>query len=129
MIHVVAGIIWREGRYLGVRRPKGKPHAGLWEFPGGKVEPGEDAPSAMVRELLEELAIKAENVEYWREKIHEYPDFTVRLSFFHIHDFKGVPSPLEGQGLRWLTPAEAVALPFLEADRDIVMELSAQHRV
>jgi len=125
VIHVVAGIIWRDGRYLGVRRPEGKAHAGLWEFPGGKVEPLEDAAAAMVRELREELGVEALLVEYWREKIHEYPDFTVRLSFFHIRDFKGVPRPLEGQGLRWLTPAEALRLPFLEADRDIVMELSA----
>lgn len=125
MIHVVAGIIWRDGQYLGVRRPEGKAHAGLWEFPGGKVEPGEDAAAAVVRELQEELAVEAVRVEYWREKIHAYPDFTVRLSFFHIRDFKGVPRPLEGQGLRWLSPAEALSLPFLEADRDIVKELSA----
>jgi len=128
MIHVVAGIIWAGESYLGVQRPEGKSHAGLWEFPGGKVEPGEDAASAMVRELREELDIEALQVEYWREKIHEYPALTVRLSFFHIRDFKGVPRPMEGQGLRWVTPAEAVALPFLEADRDIVTELSAQHR-
>lgn len=125
MIHVVAGIIWREGRYLGVRRPEGKPHPGMWEFPGGKVEPGEDAAAAMVRELVEELDIEARDLEYWKDKTHAYPTFTVRLSFFHIRDFKGVPRPLEGQGLRWLTPAEAVDLPFLEADRDIVEELSA----
>jgi 8-oxo-dGTP diphosphatase len=125
LIHVVAGIIWREGQYLGVRRPEGKPHAGLWEFPGGKVEPGEDMTAAMARELLEELGIEASDLEYWKDKTHAYPGFTVRLSFFHIRDFKGVLRPLEGQGLRWLTPAEAVGLPFLEADRDIVEELLA----
>lgn len=126
MIHVVAGIIWREGRYLGVRRPEGKAMAGLWEFPGGKIEPGEDPAAALVRELAEELDIAAGPPEFWREKIHEYPALTVRLSFFHIRDFKGVPRPLEGQGLRWLTPAEAPGLPFLEADVDIVMELASR---
>lgn len=125
MIHVVAGVIWRGGRYLGVKRPEGKSHAGLWEFPGGKVEPGETAEAAMIRELREELDIDALELEFWREKIHEYPDFTVRLSFFHIRDFKGFPRPLEGQGLRWVSPAEAVSLPFLEADQDIVKELTA----
>ena len=125
MIHVVAGIIWREGRYLGVCRPEGKAHAGLWEFPGGKVEAGEDMAEAMTRELLEELDIEATCLEYWKEKTHAYPGLTVRLSFFHIRDFKGVPRPLEGQELRWLTPAEGVGLPFLEADRDIVEELLA----
>jgi len=125
VIDVVAGILWRDGRYLGVRRPEGKAHAGLWEFPGGKVEPGEEPAAALVRELAEELDIQAGKVEFWREKIHEYPSLTVRLYFFHIRDFKGVPRPLEGQGLRWLTPAEAAALPFLEADRDIVWDLLA----
>lgn len=125
MIRVVAGILWQEGRYLGVCRPEGKPHAGEWEFPGGKIEPDEDAACALTRELREELGIESGPPEFWREKIHEYPNITVHLSFFHIRDFKGVPHPLEGQGLRWLTPAEAVSLPFLEADRDIVAELSA----
>ncbi|GFK92605.1 CTP pyrophosphohydrolase [Fundidesulfovibrio magnetotacticus] len=124
MIHVVAGILWRDGLCLGVRRPEGKAHAGLWEFPGGKVEAGEDPAQALVRELREELGIEAREPRYWREKIHEYPGGIVRLSFFHIRDFKGVPRPLEGQGLRWLTPAQARELPFLEADRDIVEALA-----
>lgn len=126
MIHVVAAVLWREGRFLGVQRPEGKAHAGLWEFPGGKVEEGEDAPAALVRELREELGIEARAPAFWREKIHEYPALTVRLSFFHIRDFNGDPCPLEGQGLRWLTPAQARELPFLEADRDIVEALPAQ---
>ena len=129
MIHVVAGILWREGRFLGVKRPEGKAMSGFWEFPGGKVELGEDAACALIRELGEELGIDALCPEFWREKIHEYPELTVRLSFFHIRDFNGIPHPLEGQGLRWLTPAEAVLLPFLEADVDIVQELAAHTAV
>jgi len=125
MIDVVAGIIWRDGRYLGVKRPEGKRHAGFWEFPGGKVESGEDRQRALIRELSEELGIRARAPKYWREKVHTYPEVTVRLSFFHIRDFVGVPSPLEGQGLSWLTPAEGLLLPFLEADRDIIKELAA----
>jgi len=126
MIHVVAGIIWQGGRYLAVQRPPGKRHAGFWEFPGGKVEPGESTADALVRELHEELGITLTQFQYWCEKIHEYPDLTVRLSFFHICDFNGVPSSLEGQGLRWLTPVEALELPFLEADRGIVQKLAAK---
>lgn len=124
-MQVVAGIIWRSGRYLGVCRPEGRTHAGLWEFPGGKVEEGEKPLHALVRELREELGIEVHGADFWKEKTHAYPDFTVNLSFFHIHAFKGFPRPLEGQGLRWLYPAEGVALPFLAADRDIVEELVA----
>jgi len=125
MTDVVAGIIWQNGRYLGVQRPQGKRHAGFWEFPGGKVDPGEYTAEALIRELHEELGIRVTTLTYWREKVHEYPELTVRLSFFHIRDFVGIPSPLEGQELRWLTPAQALELPFLEADRDIIEELSA----
>ncbi len=124
-MQVVAGVVWSGGRYLGVRRPEGKRHAGLWEFPGGKVEPGETHLEALVRELREELAIEVREADFWKEKTHTYPDFTVNLSFFHIHVFKGFPRPLEGQGLRWLAPSEGLALPFLAADRDIVEELAA----
>ena len=122
-VRVVAGILWRAGRYLAVQRPEGKRHAGLWEFPGGKVEPGEALEAAMVRELAEELGITAQAPEFWREKDHTYQQGTVRLYFFHIRAFKGVPRPLEGQGLSWVTPAEGLKLAFLEADRDIVEEL------
>jgi len=122
-VRVVAGIIWQDGRYLAVQRPEGKHHAGLWEFPGGKVEPGESLEAAMIRELGEELGISAESLEYWREKDHTYPRGSVRLYFFHIHAFKGVPHPLEGQGLCWVTPAEALGYAFLEADLDIVADL------
>ncbi len=125
-LDVVAGILWRDGRYLGVRRPEGKSHAGKWEFPGGKVEPGETPAQALVRELREELGLEAGEPVFWKEKFHKYPHLSVRLSFFHIRDFKGVPRPLENQGLRWLTPAQATALDFLEADTDIVAELASQ---
>ena len=129
MIDVVAGIIWQGDRYLAVQRPQGKRHAGFWEFPGGKVEPGEAAPDAMIRELHEELGIRVTTPQFWREKVHAYPELTVRLSFFHIRDFVGVPSPQEGQGLRWLTPVRALDLPFLAADRGIIEELAAfDHR-
>lgn len=122
-LRVVAGIIWQGGRYLAVERPSGKHHAGMWEFPGGKVEPGESLEAAMIRELAEELGITALDLEYWREKDHTYQHGAVRLYFFHIRAFTGVPRPLEGQGLRWVIPAEALDLPFLEADLDIVAAL------
>jgi 8-oxo-dGTP diphosphatase len=124
-IEVVAAILWQDGRFLAVKRPEGKPMAGFWEFPGGKVEPGEPLEAAVVRELAEELDVIPVDMAHWRDLTHHYPQLTVHLSFFHIHGFKGVPRPLEGQGLRWLTAAQALDYPFLEADREIVGALLA----
>ncbi len=123
-IDVVAGILWRGGRYLAVERPEGKAMAGFWEFPGGKVEPGETPEDALVRELGEELAVTPLTLEFWKEKIHVYEQLTVRLFFFHIRKFNGSPTALEGQSMAWLHPRAASDTPFLEADRDIVDELA-----
>ena len=124
-IRVVAAVIWQGERFLGVSRPPGKPMAGFWEFPGGKVKPGEPLEAALIRELAEELDLIPVDLVHWRDLTHPYPQLTVHLSFFHIHGFKGVPRPLEGQDLRWLTAAEALDYPFLEADREIIGALLA----
>ncbi len=129
MIEVVAAILWRNGRYLAVERPEGKAMAGMWEFPGGKIEPGETAGEALVRELAEELGVTAEQFVFWKEKTHAYPSLRVRLHFFHVREFSGTLEALEGQRMEWVTPDEAQALSFLEADRDIVRDLTAYVRV
>jgi 8-oxo-dGTP diphosphatase len=124
-IDVVAAVIWREGSYLGVRRPVGKPMAGAYEFPGGKIETGETPEVALCRELREELGITATSIAFFREKAHSYDHLSVHLHFFHVYAFTGEPKPLEGQDMEWLTPHEARARPFLEADRDVVEELAS----
>lgn len=123
-IDVVAGILWREGCYLGVRRPKGKPMAGFWEFPGGKVEAGEELEAALLRELQEELGVTIQAASFWRTAWHDYEHLSVRLHFFHVQDWTGEPHPHEGHELRWLRPEAGEALPFLEADLEIVRELA-----
>jgi len=124
IVDVVAAVIWRDGRYLGVRRPEGRPMAGAYEFPGGKIEPGESTRAALVRELREELDITPTTIAFFREKEHAYDHLSVHLHFFHVHAFEGEITPLEGQDMEWLTPQEAKARPFLEADRDVVEELA-----
>ncbi|QLA15881.1 (deoxy)nucleoside triphosphate pyrophosphohydrolase [Desulfolutivibrio sulfoxidireducens] len=123
-LDVVAAVIWRDGRFLAVRRPPGKAMAGMWEFPGGKVEAGETPRAALARELREELGIFPSRLVFWKETSHAYPELRVRLLFFHVWDFPGEPAALEGQELAWLTPDQARAYPFLDADVDIVGELA-----
>ncbi|UZP67023.1 (deoxy)nucleoside triphosphate pyrophosphohydrolase [Desulfovibrio mangrovi] len=122
-ITVVAGIVWNQGRFLAAKRPEDKPFAGFWEFPGGKIESGETPDHALVREFVEEMNITPTAWEYWREVQHEYPDLTVTLHFFHITDYDGTVHPLEGHEIGWFTHAEAMAMPFLEADIAIVDDL------
>lgn len=128
MVDVVAGIVWRDGRYLAVERPEGRRQAGFWEFPGGKVEPGESVEAALVREFEEELGIRPTEFSFWREKIHEYTDLTVRLFFFHIRGFEGDIQPLEGQRMTWVVPGKHGDIPFLPADLEIVELLKTEHR-
>lgn len=125
-VRVVAGVLWREGRFLAMQRPEGKLHAGFWEFPGGKVEPGESLEAALVREFEEELGIKPLEFRFWFEKRHVYRELTVHLHFFQITEAAGTPEALEGRRFVWVAPAEAVELPFLDADAPIVLELARQ---
>ncbi|WP_449242008.1 (deoxy)nucleoside triphosphate pyrophosphohydrolase [Desulfovibrio sp.] len=122
-IRVVAGIIWRGREFLAVDRPEGKDFAHMWEFPGGKIGPGESAEDALVRELREELRITATSFSAWREKRHDYAGFTVHLTFFHVHAFMGEPYPAEGQALAWVRPEEPGGLAFLPADVEILEAL------
>ena len=125
LVEVAAGILWREGRLLAAQRPEGKPLAGFWEIPGGKLEAGESPGAALSRELAEELGVTVREARFWRDAEHAYPErgFRVRLHFFHVTDFGGEPVAREGQALAWVTPREARELAFLPADADILREV------
>lgn len=125
-IFVVAAVIWRQERYLAVCRPEGMPWAGWWEFPGGKIEPGESREAALSRELREELGITPEQMVFWREKRHSYPDKDVHLYFYHVFEYQGTLRPLEGQELCWIDPGAPGDLAFLPADVELVDTLRRQ---
>ncbi len=128
MLDVVAALIWREGRFLACRRPLHKARGGLWEFVGGKVEPGETRRDALVRECREELAIEVEPRDIYMEVTHTYPDTTVHLTVLTAAITRGEPTLLEHTELRWITPAEISTLAFCPADDEILERIVADFR-
>ena len=102
-VEVVAALIWRGDRFLACQRPAHKARGLLWEFVGGKVEPGETKEEALVRECREELGVTVRVGEVFTELTHVYPDLTVRLTLFHAAIPEGEPQKLEHNDLRWIT--------------------------
>jgi 8-oxo-dGTP diphosphatase len=124
MILVVAAALYdARGRVLIAQRPPGKHQAGRWEFPGGKVAPGESETQALVRELHEELGIEVTASRPFMRLEHSYPDRRVELSMWIVERFSGTPRGLDGQKLRWVAPADLVHEDLLEADRPFVEAL------
>ena len=123
MTDVVAALIWDNDRFLACQRPANKARGLLWEFVGGKVEPGETKEQALIRECQEELAITLSVGNLYMEVIHEYPDITVRLSLFNATIATGVPQKLEHNDIQWITVAEIPEYDFCPADIEILQEL------
>ena len=126
LIHVVAAaVIDAEGRVLIAQRPAGKHLAGGWEFPGGKIEPGETQVQALTRELYEELGITltAQPRPLMRLR-HSYPYGDVLLEMWEVTRYTGVPKGMDGQAVRWCTLDELeAATELLPADRPVVRAL------
>ena len=123
-IHVVAGVVTDlRGRILLARRTRGRDLAGLWEFPGGKVDPGETAEQALVRELREELGIEAVAGEPVICVPHRYPHKRLRLDVRHIARYRGTPKGLDGQALAWVPPHKLRSYPMPAADLPVVAAL------
>ena len=124
MILVVAAALYDgAGNVLIAQRPEGKHQAGRWEFPGGKVAPGESEAAALARELREELGIEVTASRPFMRLEHSYPDRSVELSMWIVERFGGTPRGLDGQALRWVAPARLGEEDLLEADRPFVEAL------
>ena len=123
MTEVVAALIWRGERFLACQRPEHKARGLLWEFVGGKIEPGETPEQALVRECREELDITIVPGEVFMDVVHEYPDLTVHLTLFHARIAEGVPKKLEHHEIRWITVEEIDEYPFCPADVEILARL------
>ena len=123
---VVAALIWRGERFLACQRPAHKARGLLWEFVGGKVEPGETRKEALIRECREELAVTVVPRDIFMEVTHEYPDMTVHLTLFNADLPEGEPRALEHNDLRWITVGQIDTLPFCPADQEILERLKMQ---
>lgn len=123
MTQVVAALIWDGDRFMACQRPAHKARGLLWEFVGGKVEPGETERQALVRECREELDIAIEAEDVFMEVEHVYPDLTVHLTLFNARIVEGQPKLLEHNAIRWITVHEIDELEFCPADEEILAEL------
>ena len=123
MTEVVAALIWEEGRFLICQRPAHKARGLLWEFVGGKVEPGETKPEALIRECREELAVTVAVGDVFMELTHTYPDLTIHLTLFHAKIESGTPQLLEHNDIRWIRAEQISQYDFCPADEEILQAL------
>ena len=115
-------LIDRDGRILLAQRPEGKSMAGLWEFPGGKIEPDETPETALVRELHEELGIQTWNscLAPLTFASHSYENFHLLMPLFACRKWEGIPQPKEGQVLKWVKPSDLRSYPMPPADIPLI---------
>ena len=125
MVEVVAALIWDNDKFMICQRPAHKARALLWEFVGGKVEPGETKEQALIRECQEELAITLSVGDVFMDVVHEYPDITAHLTLFNATISKGTPQKLEHNDIQWITPAEIPQYDFCPADVEILAKIHA----
>jgi 8-oxo-dGTP diphosphatase len=120
VIDVAAGLVFRGGRLLVTQRRPGDHLGGLWEFPGGKVEPGESFPECLRRELREELNLEIETEELLQAITHTYPEKTVHLQFYRCTCGAGTPQPLGCHALAWVSCDELLGYAFPAADTQLL---------
>jgi 8-oxo-dGTP diphosphatase len=126
LVLVAAGaLVDTDGRVLVTRRPPGKPMAGLWEFPGGKVQPGETPETTLIRELKEELGIDTQSscLAPLTFASHAYDDFHLLMPLYVCRTWVGIARPLEGQALNWLRPRDLRGLDMPPADAPLIAPL------
>lgn len=122
-VDVVAALIWEKDKFLICQRPEYKARGLLWEFVGGKVEPGETMQAALIRECREELDVGVSVGDVFMQVIHQYPDIQIRLTLFHCAIDQGLPKKLEHNAMAWIHPSEIDNYAFCPADEDILKRI------
>ena len=128
MTEVVAALIWNGNKFLACQRPANKARGLLWEFVGGKVEPGEAKEQALIRECQEELAVTLSIGDVFMDVVHEYPDLIVHLTLFNAAILEGIPKKLEHNDIKWITPSEISNYEFCPADVEILKKITEVFR-
>ena len=123
---VVAALIWQGEKFMICQRPVHKARGLLWEFVGGKVEPGETKEQALIRECREELDVTLSVGDVFMDVVHEYPDLTVHLTLFNAIIAEGEPQMLEHNDIQWIEPSEIPNYAFCPADEEILREIITQ---
>ena len=123
MVEVVAALIWKNNKFMICQRPAHKTRGLLWEFVGGKVEPGETKEQALIRECREELDVLLSVDDIFMEVTHEYPDLTVHLTLFNATISEGEPQKLEHNDIQWISPSEIPNYEFCPADEAILEKI------
>ena len=123
MVEVVAALIWKNNKFMICQRPAHKTRGLLWEFVGGKVEPGETKEQALIRECREELDVLLSVDDIFMEVTHEYPDITVHLTLFNATIAEGEPQKLEHNDIQWITPRDIPNYEFCPADVEILKKI------
>ena len=118
MVEVIAALIWRDDKFMICQRPAHKARGLLWEFVGGKVEPGEKKEQALIRECQEELAVTLSVGDVFMDVVHEYPDLTVHLTLFNATIAEGEPQKLEHNDIQWISANEIPNYEFCPADEE-----------
>ena len=126
IIEVVAALVWRDDKFMICQRPAHKARGLLWEFVGGKVEPGETKEQALIRECREELAVTILVGNVFMDVTHEYPDLTVHLTLFNAIINDGEPQKLEHNDIKWITPSEIPNYEFCPADVEILNKIKQE---
>jgi len=126
-IVVVAAIVIVDDRVLLTRRSADTHLPNLWEFPGGKVEPGESMQAALVRELREEIGVEAEVFDEYFTATHRYPEKSIELHFFNCAIVEGSPRAIEVADVQWCSLSDLLSWEFPEADRELIKRLARPH--
>ena len=127
MTEGVAALIWKGDKFMIGQRPAHKARGLLWEFVGGKVEPGETKEQALIRECREELNVLLSVGDVFMDVVHEYPDLMVHLTLFNATIAEGEPQKLEHNDIKWIKPSEIPNYEFCPADEEILVKIQEVH--